>query len=702
MRAITPTDCGQLKLHDFQIGYETFGDLHGRPFLLLPTWQLVHSRHWKMQVPFLARYGYVITYDSPGNGLAQRTTDPAAFEYDRIVDQGIALLDHLGVEQADVLGYSRGSVYGIWMAARYPQRVRRLALIGNGVTPQLKPGPPEPFWQEHDRPQGWDKWNGPYWLNHYHDFLEFFFGEMFVEAHSTKPFDDCVSWALETNPEILVRTTANPNLAPNLPAEEAIARVQCPVLLIHGEDDHVTSVEASRQLAAARPDFELVLLEGCGHAPHVRDPVKVNQLLADFLDLEKPHQRHWRRAVTRRLPRALFISSPIGLGHVQRDLAIARELRRLVPELQIDWLAQHPVTRVLQEAGEHIHPRSSQLVSESAHWEEAAGNHSLHCFYAWREMDEILLANFMTFLDVVRETPYDLWIGDEAWEVDYYLHENPELKSAPFVFLTDFLGWLPVDRSSGSREAELCADYNAEMIEQVARFPRVRDLALYVGTEQDIIPERFGPGLPRIPDWTGDNFTVIGDYIVAFDPTQFADTAAVRQRLGYDPQQPLIFYAVGGTAVGRDLLSRACAAWPLIHRERPDARCIVVAGPRLDPASLPQHEGMEVRPYIHNLYQHLAVGDLAVVQGGLTTTMELTANRRPFLYFPLQNHCEQLFHVAHRLDRYCAGKRLDYAHTNVEALAEAALNQLGSDTTHYRPYQPGAATRAANLIASLL
>ena len=95
-------------------------------------------------------------------------------------------------------------------------------------------------------------------------------------------------------------------------------------------------------------------------------------------------------------------------------------------------------------------------------------------------MDEILLANFMVFHDVVRDEPYDLWIGDEAWELDYYLHENPELKTAAYAFLTDFVGWLPMPEG-GEEEARLTADYNAEMIEQIARFPRVRDRAIFVG-----------------------------------------------------------------------------------------------------------------------------------------------------------------------------------------------------------------------------
>jgi UDP:flavonoid glycosyltransferase YjiC (YdhE family) len=316
-------------------------------------------------------------------------------------------------------------------------------------------------------------------------------------------------------------------------------------------------------------------------------------------------------------------------------------------------------------------------------------------------MDEILCANFMVFLEAVRATPYDLWIGDEAWEVDYYLHENPELKTAPFVFLTDFLGWLPMDRSAGSREAALTADYNAEMLEQVARFKRVRDRALYIGEYDDLVPEHFGPGLPFIPDWAREHFAAVG-YIAPFDPADYADTRAVRSRLAYDPDRPLVMCAVGGTGVGQPLLRKCLDAWPLIQRERPDAQCVVIAGPRIDPSSLPAHDGLQVRPYVHNLYEHLAVTDLGIVQGGLGTTMELALNRRPFLYFPLANHCEQEYHVSRRLQRYQAGRRMVYANTDAAALAEASLTELCADTRRYRPHRPGGAARAASLIAELL
>jgi UDP:flavonoid glycosyltransferase YjiC (YdhE family) len=57
---------------------------------------------------------------------------------------------------------------------------------------------------------------------------------------------------------------------------------------------------------------------------------------------------------------------------------------------------------------------------------------------------------------------------------------------------------------------------------------------------------------------------------------------------------------------------------------------VVVAGPRIDPESLPRRSGVEVRTFVPYLYRALSACDLAVVQGGLTTTMELTASRRPF------------------------------------------------------------------------
>src|SRR6187402_636220 len=409
--------------------------------------------------------------------------------------------------------------------------------------------------------------------------------------------------------------------------------------------------------------------------------------------------RTWTRALSRPR-RALYISSPIGLGHAQRDVGIADELRVLHPDLQIDWLAQHPVTAVLEERGERIHPASEWLASESGHIASESSGHELNAFQAIRRMDEILVNNFMVFHDAVEGGEYDLVIGDEAWDIDHFLHENPELKRTAFAWMTDFVGWLPMP-SGGEREAFLTADYNAEMIEHVERFPRLRDRAIFVGDPDDIVPDDFGPGLPSIRDWTERHFAFSG-YVTGFDPAPLIERREeLRRELGYQPDERVVIVTVGGSGVGGSLLRRVIASYPDAARRVNGLRMIAVAGPRIDPASLDAPAGVEVRAFVPDLYKHLAACDLAVVQGGLTTTMELAAARRPFLYFPLRDHFEQNRHVRHRLERYGAGRRMDYDDSSPDAIAVAIAEEVGREV-EYRPVESDGAARAAALIAPLI
>jgi UDP:flavonoid glycosyltransferase YjiC (YdhE family) len=315
-------------------------------------------------------------------------------------------------------------------------------------------------------------------------------------------------------------------------------------------------------------------------------------------------------------------------------------------------------------------------------------------------MDEILLANFMVFHDAVTEGEYDLVIGDEAWDIDHYLHENPDLKRTAFVWMTDFVGWLPM-ASGGEREAFVTADYNAEMIDHVERFPRIRDRAIFVGEPDDIVPDDFGPGLPSIRDWTERHYAFSG-YITGFDPSPLIERREeLRRELGYQPDERVVIVTVGGSGVGESLLRRVIAAYPDAARRVNGLRMIAVAGPRIDPAGLDAPAGGAVRAFVPDLYKHLAACDLAVVQGGLTTTMELTAARRPFLYFPLRNHFEQNRHVRHRLERYGAGRYMEYATAAPEVIAEAIAEEIDRPVA-WRPVERDGAARAAALIAPLI
>jgi pimeloyl-ACP methyl ester carboxylesterase/predicted glycosyltransferase len=694
-RARYPEEEGYVERDGMRIFYEVYG--HGEPtVLLLPTWSIVHSRHWKMQIPYLARHCRVLTFDGRGNGKSDRPPHAEAYDESEFAADAIAVMDATQTERAIIAGFSMGGQRSLILAAEHPERVAGAAFIGPSF-----PGGGEPlrerweydFDQQYDTDEGWAKFNKHYWLCDYVGFVEFFMSKMFTEPHSTKPIEDTVGWALETDPETLIATVEAADLTPE-EARKLAAKVRCPVLVVHGEDDAIVSVSRGAALAE-QTDGDLFVLAGSGHAPHVRDPVKVNLLLRDFVVPSRPPTR-WTRGKARRR-RALYISSPIGLGHARRDVAIAQELRKLVPDLEIDWLAQHPVTKVLESEGERIHPASVHLANESGHIESESAEHDLHCFQAIRRMDEILCANFMLFHDVVREDAYDLWIGDEAWEIDYYLHENPEQKRAAYVWLTDFVGWLPM-ADSGEHEASLTADYNAEMIEHIARFPRVRDRAIFVGNPDEIVSDSFGAGLPAIRDWTEEHYDFAG-YVTGFEPVE--DREKLRVELGYAPNEQVCIVTVGGSGVGEHLLRRVIAAFPKAKELVPALRMVVVAGPRIDPASLPEEDGLEIHAYVHNLYRHLAACDLAVVQGGLTTAMELTANRRPFLYFPLRHHFEQNFHVRHRLERYRAGRCMDFDASTPDLIASALAEEIGREVD-YLPVDTNGATRAAAQIAELL
>ena len=695
MRAKYPDEEGYVERDGVKIYYEVFGT--GEPTIFfLPTWSIIHSRFWKGQIPYFSRHCRVITCDGRGNGKSDRPTSIESYATTEFAKDALAVMDATNTKKAVLVSLSRGSQWALMLSAEHPERIISTIYIGpsTGLTPRHKIRQNIIFDKPLETYEGWGKTNEYYWKTNYRDYLEFFFTNLFNEPHSTKQIEDCVNWGLDTTPETLILTAKSSGLSKKL-VEELCKKVSCPVLVMHGDNDLIVPQSSGKALARLT-NGKFVNLVGSGHGPQGRDPVKVNLLIRSFV-LPIIPLKMWQRAQNRK-KRVLYISSPIGLGHAQRDLAIANELRKLHPDLEITWLAQDPVTKFLLANGEKIHPASHLLASESGHIEDECGEHDLHVFQAIRDMDEILLANFMVFHDIISEDHFDLWIGDESWDIDYFLHENPEEKRASYVWFTDFVGWIPMPEK-GDREKFLTADYNAEMIEQIARYPRVRDLSIFVGNPDDIVPDRFGSELPLIREWTEQNYDFSG-YISGFDPKDI-DFSSLRKELNFLPNEKICIVTVGGSGVGIDLLRRVISSFQKAKQKVPELRMIVVCGPRIDPKMFTKQEGLEIHAYIHNLYRYLAVCDLAIVQGGLTTTMELTMSKRPFIYFPLANHFEQNFHVRKRLDNYKAGRLMDYRTTTSDDIAVAISEEIGK-SVNYRDVETDGAKKAAALIYKLL
>ena len=508
-RALLPERTGFADVDGVRIAYDVFGQ-GDETILLLPPWAIVHSRFWKAQIPYLARHFRVVAFDPRGNGRSDRPQTADAYGPRMLERDAIAVLDAAGVDHCAMVVHCGSAAAGLLLCTNHRHRFRGAIFM----SPALPLTPPVParvgfsFDADLESYDGWAKANRHHWTRDYRDYLEFFMAECFSEPHSTKQVEDSISWALDTDGETLIHTIDGPGVP-----DDETSRCSSASPSSAGRAGRRGPPRAGRSLGGVRPAHRRRARHLRGRRPpsQRRHPVRFNHLVRDFSERAyarpKPPIR-WRRALTRQR-RALYVSSPIGLGHAWRDVAIARELRKLQPDLQIDWLAQDPVTRVLEACGETIHPASALLANESRHITAEASGHELNAFQAIRSMDEILVANFMVFDDIVRDDAYDLWIGDEAWDLDFFLHENPELKRAAYCFLTDFVGWIPLP-DGGADEARLTADYNAEMIEQIGRFPRVRDRAIFVGSPQDIVRADFGDGLPAIRPWVEEHFDFSG------------------------------------------------------------------------------------------------------------------------------------------------------------------------------------------------
>jgi pimeloyl-ACP methyl ester carboxylesterase len=284
MRAREPDADGFVDRDGVKLHWEAFGD--GDPtVLLLPTWSIVHSRHWKMQIPYLARHWRVLTFDPRGNGRSDRPAEPEAYAEQEFAADALAVMDATQTARAIIVGFSMGAQRGLLLAADHPQRVEAAVFIGPSYQGGGEPLPERAVhsWEDElDTDEGWAKHNRHYWRRDYRGYLEFFMSRMFTEPHSTKPIEDAVGWGLETTGETLALTYWAPSLEPDA-LRELARSVRCPVLVLHGDQDGLMSL--TRGLALAEhTGGRLVVLEGSGHAPHVRDPVKVNLLLREFVE----------------------------------------------------------------------------------------------------------------------------------------------------------------------------------------------------------------------------------------------------------------------------------------------------------------------------------------------------------------------------------------------------------------------------------
>jgi pimeloyl-ACP methyl ester carboxylesterase len=285
MRACQPTDDGYVELDGVKVHFEVFGI--GEPTLVfLPTWEIVHSRAWKCQVPYFARHGRVLTFDRRGSGRSDRPRNLRDNDRRATTSDALAVLDQVGAARAVLVSWC-GAGDDLLLAVEHPDRVAGLVLIAPDLLLSDDPADeegPYSFEEELDTSAGWAKWNRHYFLRDWPGFVEFFFTRTFTEPHSTKQIEDAIGWGLETDAQTILHGMDAEWNNDRDSALRLCGQVSCPTLVIQGSADAVVGAARGAAVAAAIPGAQLITLDGCGHAPQLRHPVKVNLLLRDFVE----------------------------------------------------------------------------------------------------------------------------------------------------------------------------------------------------------------------------------------------------------------------------------------------------------------------------------------------------------------------------------------------------------------------------------
>ena len=397
------------------------------------------------------------------------------------------------------------------------------------------------------------------------------------------------------------------------------------------------------------------------------------------------------------MKRILFISGSLGLGHIGRDLEIAKMLRKSNSNIQISWLADNPATTVLKETGEKLLPETEFITHGNKELTINAKNHQVNLTRWVMKMRKDWSKNAKIVTEVIQRENFDLVIGDETYDLIIELLRDPSLKQFPFVIIYDFLG---LDRVTYNPIDAITTYYtNRIWVKTITHKPQLFDKCIFVGEIEDIQNKKFGILLPNRRTLAKKYFDFVG-YILTFNPKDYMDKEKIRKTLGYN-KEPLAICSIGGTSAGKELLDLSIKAVPIIRKEIPDFKMILVLGPELPLDYVNPIEGVTIIGYLPNLYKHLAAADLAIVTGGGTITLELTALKKPFLYFPLEKHFEQEIAVTQRCKRHKAGIRMNYSKTTPNKLAKEVINNIDKKV-QYTSIPTDGAQKAAKLIGTLL
>ena len=131
----------------------------------------------------------------------------------------------------------------------------------------------------------------------------------------------------------------------------------------------------------------------------------------------------------------LYISGSLGLGHIKRDLVIARELRAVCPDVELSWIAADPASKLIEEAGERLHPEAASYANDNEPAEKAARDGQLNLLKYLMKASKDWRQTVETYDRINAAEHFDLVVGDETYELNVGFMKQPTLKKSPYVMI---------------------------------------------------------------------------------------------------------------------------------------------------------------------------------------------------------------------------------------------------------------------------
>ena len=264
------------QIRDIEIYYEEHGDAGAEPLLLIMGF-MTNCGAWAPQISALDPRYRVVAFDNRGCGRSSQPEGP--YTIAMLAADAAALLDHLGIASAHIVGASMGGMIAQEFALQYPQRVRSLSLLCT------TPGGPKSV--------GYQEMVAASSLDDVESFEELNTPERMQEAMLTMFSPEFLQKPNEAFQQTMITTMAYPPTMVGARAQQAavlahdtfdrLPQIKAPTLVTTGADDGLLDARNSNLLAERIPGAELTIFPKLRHGFNIEDPDAVNERLLTFL-----------------------------------------------------------------------------------------------------------------------------------------------------------------------------------------------------------------------------------------------------------------------------------------------------------------------------------------------------------------------------------------------------------------------------------